>query len=320
MKKQLLILTAIIGLGSSTQSQTIADFENLSLTPGSYWTGNASAVDTNFTSGHASFSNKFSSYWVEGWAYSNVQDSTTVGFTNNYGARPGIGYGGSANYAVGKNGARVKLTSEWAGKQVDGLYITNGTYAALSMENGDQFAKKFGGATGDDPDYFLLTVKAFAQGALTSDSVNFYLADFRFSDNSQDYIVKDWQYVDLQSLGYVDSLQFNLTSSDVGQWGMNTPAFFCIDNFTTSGVPISVQGITKGDVKVYPNPAIDEINVSGADLNSLITVWDVAGVAVARLTASSAQSSIDISTFKAGLYFVNTISNGTLVQRKVVKQ
>jgi hypothetical protein len=32
------------------------------------------------------------------------------------------------------------------------------TYAALSMRDGDGFAKQFGGASGDDPDYFLLTI------------------------------------------------------------------------------------------------------------------------------------------------------------------
>jgi hypothetical protein len=37
---------------------------------------------------------------------------------------------------------------------VTGAYFTNTTYAALSMLSGDSFAKKFGGASGDDPDWF----------------------------------------------------------------------------------------------------------------------------------------------------------------------
>src|SRR5690606_13300086 len=107
------------------------------------------------------------------------------------------------------------------------IIVTNSTYAYYSMKDGDAFAKKFGGVTGNDPDWFKLTIKMYFQG-IFNDSVDFYLADFRFTDNSQDYIVKDWQSINLSSYGSMDSLSFELSSSDIGMWGMNTPAFFCI--------------------------------------------------------------------------------------------
>ena len=67
---------------------------------------------------------------------------------------------------------------------------------------------------------------------LGTDSVDFYLADYRFADNSEDYIVKDWTFVSLEALGDVDSLLFSLTSTDNdSMFGMNTPAYFCMDNF-----------------------------------------------------------------------------------------
>ena len=40
----------------------------------------------------------------------------------------------------------------------------------------------------------------------------------------------DWTYVDLSSLGKVDQLAFRMTGSRTGDWGLNTPAYFCIDN------------------------------------------------------------------------------------------
>jgi hypothetical protein len=58
--------------------------------------------------------------------------------------------------------------------------------------------------------------------------VEFYLADFR---NGKSLIVKDWTYVDLSSLKLVDRIKCTLTSSDNGDYGMNTPGYFCIDNF-----------------------------------------------------------------------------------------
>src|SRR5207249_4062813 len=109
--------------------------------------------------------------------------------------------------------------------------IANTTYAALSMLNGDSFAKKFGGASGNDPDYFLLTITGLDSQQHSTGSVDFYLADYRFANNAQDYIVSDWTTVDLSSLGLdTQTLSFGLTSSDVGDYGMNTPAYFALDN------------------------------------------------------------------------------------------
>jgi hypothetical protein len=97
------------------------------------------------------------------------------------------------------------------------------------MLNGDAFAKKFGGSGGDDQDWFLLTIRGKDVEESATGTIDFYLADYRFADNSQDYIVKTWDYVDLSSLGEVKSLEFSLSSSDVGEWGMNTPAYFALD-------------------------------------------------------------------------------------------
>ena len=110
------------------------------------------------------------------------------------------------------------------------MAITNTTYAALSMVHGDDFAKKFGGETGDDPDFFLLTIEGVDAADSSVGTVEFYLADFRFADNSKDYIVEDWTTVDLSAISAAVELKFSLTSSDVGSFGMNTPTYFAADN------------------------------------------------------------------------------------------
>ena len=61
-----------------------------------------------------------------------------------------------------------------------------------------------------------------------NDASQFYLADFR---DGKSEIVKDWQYCDLSALGQVSKVSFTLTSSDNGDYGMNTPAYFCLDQF-----------------------------------------------------------------------------------------
>ena len=59
------------------------------------------------------------------------------------------------------------------------------------MRDGDAFSKKFGGASGDDPDWFKLTITGNDSTGASVGSVDFYLADYRSSTNSLAYIVSD---------------------------------------------------------------------------------------------------------------------------------
>lgn len=67
------------------------------------------------------------------------------------------------------------------------------------------------------------------------------LADFRFDNAADDYVVTDWRWLDLSGLGAVSSLQFALTSSDVGPFGINTPAYFAMDGLAVAAVPEPAQ-------------------------------------------------------------------------------
>lgn len=176
-----------------------------------------------------------------GWAASNVTDVVTAGYTNQFSAyanldgdQPGGGAEESPTFAVaggyGSSPLSISLPEGFDGASFASIDVTNTTYAALSMLQGDDFAKQFGGETGDDPDFFMLTIDGVDDSGATIDSIEFYLADYRFEDNSLDYVIDDWTSIDLSSLTGAKSLQFALSSSDVGNFGMNTPAYFAIDN------------------------------------------------------------------------------------------
>lgn len=208
----------------------MADLDDLNLAPESYWNGSDGAG--GFASGSAYFKNNYDftyGSW-DGFAYSNITDTALSGWAAQYNAITGAGQNGSANYGIGYIGwvEPPVITLDIAGV-VDGLYVTNNNYAYYSMLNGDAFAKKFGGNSGGDEDWLLLTITGKDAVGSATGTVDFYLADYRFADNGQDYIVNTWEYVDLSSLGAVKNLEFNLSSSDVGDWGMNTPAYFALD-------------------------------------------------------------------------------------------
>lgn len=228
---------ALIGAAHAATST----FDDLALpAPAShYFPGTTSSGAFPFTSGAASFNHDYTNFGFAGccstgWSYSNHTDTSTPGFGNQYSAYAGSGEGGSANYAVGFIGP---LETRFAASAiVSGAYFTNTTYAALSMRDGDGFAKKFGGASGNDADFLKLTITGY-NGVSATGSVDFYLADYRFADNAQDYLVQQWTFVSLASLGAVTRLGFELASSDNGPFGMNTPAYFALDTLTTAPVP-----------------------------------------------------------------------------------
>ena len=216
------------------------DFEDVSLN-GSYYNGANGAG--GFTSGTAKFNNLFTDFgggftgWT-GWSVSNVVDPTTPGFGNQYAAYPGSGGEGSSKYGVlfasPFDEASIVFSS---GEQLQSIQLTNTTYTALSMKDGDAFAKKFGGVTGNDPDYFGWTITGTDASSNVVGSIDVYLADYRFADNALDYIVNTWITVDLTSLHNAVRLDFTPFSSDNGQFGINTPTYLAADNITFVAVP-----------------------------------------------------------------------------------
>ncbi|PIE73719.1 MAG: PEP-CTERM sorting domain-containing protein [Deltaproteobacteria bacterium] len=250
--KKTLVLAAIATLTlTPVANAAIADFEDVALPTsytgpggGAYYNGSDGAG--GFLSGDAWFTNDYNTSWGSwsGWSASNTTDTTTAGWTNQWSAVTGGGVDGSANYGVAYGmGETGQITFGYSSgtyaQEVEGFYITNTTYATLSMENGDSFAKKFGGDTGDDADWFKVTTYGLDNNyERTGNSVEFYLADYRFTDNTQDYIVDEWTWLELSSLGVVYGLEFVLESSDVGAYGMNTPAYFAMDDLETNPVPV----------------------------------------------------------------------------------
>ena len=244
---------------------SVSDFEELNLDPETYWNG--SDESGTFSSGLARFHNDFNLeyYSWSGWSYSNTSDTITPGYLNQYSAITGGGFAGDipgGNFGTSSlyGPSVIDFTLEKA-HAVEGFFVTNSTYSALSMEQGDWAAKKFGGVDGTDPDYFKLLVWGRKNGTST-DTLDYYLADFRFEDHERDYIIETWQWVDLSSLGKVDSLMFGLESSDVSDWGMNTPAYFCLDDLYVHPDQAPLVATPLSDVTVLKNASDMQMDLS----------------------------------------------------------
>jgi hypothetical protein len=188
------------------------------------------------------------------------------------------------------------------------------------MKNGDAFSKKFGGETGNDPDWFLLTIEGFDSNYKSTGKVYFNLADFAYSNNANDYIVNNWKWVDLSRLGRISKLEFSLRSSDNGTWGMNTPGYFCIDNLNQQIVTSAPQ-LQDLKATVYPNPFTDRIIISGISETAKATITDLSGRKIVELTeVTNNQMITGLEELPAGVYILKLEEGAKVFSQKLIKR
>ena len=334
MKKIYFSLAVLTSLSFTAQNS----FETITL-PGNetYWDGSdysgtsngAGLFDTTIVENGLEFPNQYDTtwganygYWSAGWAFTNETPDTLQGYAGLYSSFAG-GANTGTNYAIGKNGSEITVANGQESYILE-VNITNTNYAASSMQTGDAFAKPFGspndangnpdGTNGED--WFLLTITGWdAQGNVT-DSVLFYLADYRFADSTQDYIVKNWTAVDLSTLGMVNKVTFKLSSSDVGQYGMNTPAFFAIDDVVTSAA--SIVEVESDEITAYPNPATDRINLL-TSIGSTVQLFDIEGKLVYESITTNSRTVITTSGLKNGVYFIKEVTENSIKNGRFIK-
>lgn len=339
MKKILLFITLSATFTAGAQSVFVSDMENLGLGSGQIYNG--STGGNGFQSGHAFFptawDTSFGGYWSAGWAASAMHDSTTTGAANLYGCIAYNGYSNSSAFAVGTTfgNLTIRMTDSLVGKTVKGFYICNSTYAYKSMKYGDTFAKKFGDTTGTHcgcpqgsyPDWFKLTIKRYYGGYLQNDSAEVYLADYRYSNSIQDYILNTWTWIDLDSLGRTDSLAFFLHSSDNGTFGMNTPAYFCIDNLTLSTYVGIESYLSENELEIYPNPAHDFAEIAYKISSPVFTemrLLDIGGREILsqkiRSFTGTNKFKIGLSDIPAGFYYITLKAGDMLITKKLIRE
>lgn len=196
---------------------TVIDFEEVKLLEGGYLNNKILTLD----------SVTFYSEEYGGCSYSKLTDKETPGSGNQFSVYGDGGANKSQQFAVVNVGydepAHFKF-GDGQTKTFRNVMVTNNTYAVLSMQNGDSYAKKF-----ENGDWFKVIFTGYDAAGEETGKVEFYLADFR---DGKTYICTTWTEVNLESLDRVNKVTVTFESTDNGQYGMNTPAFVCMDNLT----------------------------------------------------------------------------------------
>lgn len=258
MKKIILLFGALVSMSAMAQDAEtlkVATLEDVVLGSDSHIPVFTEDFDdeVGFQSGDFWFDMNTMSDWATWWGY-GVANHTATDFNSlddQFNSCVGNGYDKSVNYGVAYVGdfmgpVYVTLSTDDAAV-VPGVYVTNAAYAMASMLNGDSYAKKFGKG-----DWFKLTATGYDDDEATTGSVDFYLADLRSDDEDDWYVVNDWKYFDLSTLGKVRQIKFTLSSTDNSTSGMNTPAYFCYDNMGAEGTQVAPSGNWKELVPSTP--------------------------------------------------------------------
>lgn len=246
MRKKLFLVLGLLCGASILTAQNVVDFEELSLEPESHWNG--SDGSGQFSSAYLKFYNSFTDWgggafsW-DGFAYTNETDESTFSFTNDYSSASGQGVWGSQNYAVSyimgdwmndyePIPSKIKLNPETMPEEISGMFISLNTYSSLYMADNNFYSS--------GSHWLKLHIVAYNTTSWYATNADVMLSDYRFENSELDYKITDWTYVDLTWAEGTDSLLFYIYSSDIGEYGTNTPTYFCIDNFgedCPTGIP-----------------------------------------------------------------------------------
>ena len=176
-----------------------------------------------FNVGNAIWPGTTTAFWYD-FALSNEKANTYASLDDQYHSVTGGGHN-SDNFVIAypTGGGNISVTHDEDGDVISGFYITNTAYAYTSMSVGDGWA-------GPLTDGGWFRVRAYDADNVNN-YVDFYLADLRADNPADDYVINDWEWFDLTPLGKVKSIMFNFDGTDKGQWGLNTPSYFAMDNF-----------------------------------------------------------------------------------------
>lgn len=322
--KKLYVLATALFIGASAQAQTI-DFENyLPVAVDTFDNGSALTGDFEFLGGDVTLTSNYNpGGWWDGYSISNMTDITSTGYLNQYSSWTGSGYN-SASYAVAYQAGSIDAIP--TNVSIQGFKITNGTYAALSMTNGDGYAKEFGtlyyadtmaldGTNGED--YLRVWFYGESHDGSMTDSVEVYLADYRFTDDTQDYILDSWIDVDFSGFGFlVASVTFKFESSDMDGPYLRTPTYFMMDDLIIS----PDAGISENElanVSTYPNPATDQLTIKGEE--GILTITSLTGE-VLYSEDHIELSQLDVSNYSNGVYVIKLINASGSYTNRFIKQ
>lgn len=185
--------------------------------------------------------------------------------------------------------------------EIVGAYFNLNSYPYYSIEYGDSFARAF-----NNGDKFTLVV----HGVTPQDEERTVEVDLASYANGNLTINRGWTYVDLSDLGVVNQIWFSMTSTDSGAYGMNTPAYFCMDKLMVrEASQDSAASVHTPKTKITYNRDTHTVILTG---ETFAMVYDQTGRCVMSVADSD---SFSIEHLSAGVYIIKSGDNKLKIAR-----
>ncbi len=123
---------------------------------------------------------------------------------------------------------------------------------------------------------------------------------------------------------YITIGNFNAVTDTIGIINSNdlSVAYYYVDDVSVERCNVGVEELEEENISISPNPATNQFTIENSQLRiNVIHIYSVLGKEVfsQQLTTNNQQLSIDISMWKAGIYFVEVETKKGLVRKKVIK-
>lgn len=190
------------------------------------WTDEATSLHSKLNNAYGSWA-----YWSGGAAVSNYHCDIANGGSNTQLSLPTetpahsgdnfiVTYGYSDGSQFATDSRPVFDFQDGVARQVKGLWITNNSYFLHSLTQGDSFNQ-----SATDDTFIDVTFEGFDAAGISQGMVKYRIQDGKKA-------LTDWAYVDLSSLGKINTLKINYEFSkdqDNG-YGFAAPAYLVIDD------------------------------------------------------------------------------------------
>lgn len=162
----------------------------------------------------------FGGYLKDLFVYNPKYKYSILGGGNGGSNRFLVGYG---NYEEGNDDFRPTLTfADGKARTINSCYVNSTAYFVAITETGNEFSPALQAG-----DKITLTATGYDAAGAETGSTTMVLAE-------KGNITKSWTEWNLESLGEVVKVRFNITGGPTDEWGMKSPKYFAIDDITIS--------------------------------------------------------------------------------------
>ncbi|WP_290540722.1 DUF4465 domain-containing protein [Alistipes sp.] len=196
-----------------------------------YWNGGIAVSNWNIRS---NVDNHSDDWWYSFQNQCSVYNTASADNTNanagHSGSNFGVVYGYTDTYSGFIACAQMALANSEE-RRFDQMYVCNSSYAYGVIVQGNSFTQ---GSLSSKNGWFKLVVRGYKAGAaspVAEDEI--YLADYR---NGRNVCLTEWTLFNLTNIRKqpVNRIEFDFEGSDAEAYGLNTPAYVCIDDVRIS--------------------------------------------------------------------------------------